>query len=324
VALNFFCGSEGTTGRLPLPVTQGQQSWQGAHNRTMDLPDAPAPEIPRDSASVILLREGDAGLEVFLVRRHGASEVLGGAYVFPGGKLDASDRQLNTSRLDADDTKLHGQLAEPELEASHAKGLFVAAIREAFEESGVLFAVGLTPVLLAQAHQHIQGQCSFNRMLEMLDLRLLTAAVQPWSRWITPLRPSVSSRRFDTRFFVATVPHDQTALHDSVETTDSLWLRPSHALQRYADHAMDLAPPQLMTLAHLASFDSLQSIRLHASRTAPPTVFPHAFDQDGVRIICYPGDPQHSLPVPVMPGPTRLMLRDRRFQPEGGLQAWFQ
>jgi 8-oxo-dGTP pyrophosphatase MutT (NUDIX family) len=294
----------------------------------MDLPNAltpaPTPEIPRDSASIILLREGDTGPEVFLLRRHGASEVLGGVYVFPGGKLDASDRQLGADRLDADEAALHRQLSEPSLQPSHAKGLFVAAIREAFEESGVLFAAGLTPALLAQAQQQIQGTGSFNQMLDTLDLRLHTAAVQPWSRWITPLSPSVSSRRFDTRFFVATVPADQTALHDSVETTDSVWLRPDQALQRYADHAMDLAPPQLMTLAHLARFDSLQSIGLHASRTTPPTVFPQALDQDGVRVICYPGDPGHSLATRVMPGPTRLVFRERRFQPEGGLQAWFE
>jgi hypothetical protein len=63
---------------------------------------------------------------------------------------------------------------------------------------------------------------------------------------------------------------------------------------------------------------------MHASQTPPPTVFPHALDEGGVRVICYPGDPGHSLTSRVMPGPTRLVLRDRRFQPEGGMQAWFQ
>ena len=96
---------------------------------------------PRDAASVLMLRDGAQGLEIFMLQRHSNSAVLGGAYVFPGGKLDAADAELDPARhLDQPRDLLHRQLAEPALEEARACGLYVAALREAFEESGILFA----------------------------------------------------------------------------------------------------------------------------------------------------------------------------------------
>ena len=94
---------------------------------------------PLDSASVVLLRDSAQGLQVLLLRRHQASSVLGGAYVFPGGKLDLADQNRAVlARLSQDPSTLHQRLAEPDLSADRAAGLFVAAIREAFEECGIL------------------------------------------------------------------------------------------------------------------------------------------------------------------------------------------
>ena len=94
---------------------------------------------PRDAATVVMLRDGALGLEVFLVKRHGLSDVLGGAYVFPGGKLDAADLLLG-AHLDQSAEDLHSALGEPGTPPDTALGLYVAALREAFEESGILFA----------------------------------------------------------------------------------------------------------------------------------------------------------------------------------------
>jgi hypothetical protein len=163
----------------------------------------------------------------------------------------------------------------------------------------------------------------FADMLAALQLRLQTRQLAPWSRWITPLSPTVSSRRFDTRFFVAQAPAGQTALHDNEETTESVWVAPRAALEQYRDGRIDLAPPQIMSLAHLARHASAASV-LHAARCQrPPTILPEAFEQDGLRTICYPGDPLHSVPERALPGPTRLCYQARRFAPEDGFDALF-
>ena len=120
---------------------------------------------------------------------------------------------------------------------------------------------------------------------------------------------------------VAAAPADQEARHDNHEATEAVWLTPREGLQRYWDGAIDLAPPQIMSLAQLAKLaDVAQALALARSR--PPTLIaPEPFDEDGCRVICYPGDPRHSIPQPVWDGPTRLTHRNRRFEPEGGLDA---
>ena len=98
---------------------------------------------PRPAATVIMLREGVDGLEVFLIKRHVKSNVLGGAYVFPGGKVDKLDAELDmATHLDQPLDALHSALNEPDIDVLTAAGLYVAALREVFEESGILFAEG--------------------------------------------------------------------------------------------------------------------------------------------------------------------------------------
>ena len=277
---------------------------------------------PRHASSVVLLREGAQGPEVFLVKRHGLSDVLGGAYVFPGGKLDDSDAQLDAAtRLDQSAQAMHQALAEPETPVDVACGLYVAALREAFEESGVLFAEGATPQHSLQALQLLKEGLDFNTMLERLQLRLQTRAVQPWSRWITPKLASVSAKRFDTRFFVAALPDGQVAQHDNFEATESTWLTPRAALEQYWDRQIELAPPQIMGLSHLTRYASVAQALQEARRTPPPLIEPQPFDRDGERVLTYPGDPRHSEPRRALPGPTRLVHRNRRFEPEDGFQA---
>jgi 8-oxo-dGTP pyrophosphatase MutT (NUDIX family) len=160
---------------------------------------------PRPAATVVLLRDAPAGLEVFLMKRHGLSDVLGGAYVFPGGKVDAADAEVDmASHADQPASALHAGLGEAGISETTAAALYVAALREAFEESGVLFAQGGASA--QQAAARLREGVGFNAMLAKEALRLQTSAILPWSRWITPVRPSVMNKRFDTRFFVAAVP----------------------------------------------------------------------------------------------------------------------
>ncbi len=270
---------------------------------------------PRDASTVMLLRDGVSGIEVFLVKRHSASRVLGGAYVFPGGKLDAADSALHHRHLNLSAQALHSKLGEPKTPADKASALFVAALRETFEEAGVLMSE--TPPVRDAA----SGEQDFHTLLEAQDLRLDVQALHPWVRWITPRMPSVTNRRFDTRFFMAAMPAQQTAAHDNVETTASAWLRPRKALELYWNQAIDMAPPQIMSLAHLARHDNVASVLAGMGTRVPPTILPESHDQDGQRIVCYPGDPRHSVATRALPGPTRLVWRNQRFEPEGGLSA---
>lgn len=269
------------------------------------------------SATVVLLRDRGGELEVFLLRRHGQSDVLGGAYVFPGGKLDPEDAQW-ADRLDLPAPRLHELLGEPELQAGEAAALFVAAIREVFEETGVLFA-GLPPERASELWALLRQGPGFDELLAPLGLTLTASALLPWSRWVTPTISSVVRKRFDTRFFVAAVPAGQEPRHDEHEATESLWLPPRAALRQYWEGAIELAPPQIMSLAHLARHANVASVFSAARARKPPCIRPQPRDVEGVRVLCYPGDPWHSESEQALPGPTRLSWRNGRFEPEGGL-----
>ena len=286
-------------------------------NRT--LIDSP----PRDAATVVMLRDTRSGLEVLLLKRAAASDVLAGAYVFPGGKIDTADAAL-APQLDQTLDVLHAALGEADATTEHAASCYVAALREAFEESGVLFAHGATAAQVEEASALLRAGQGFAEVLTRLQLQLDTHSVLPWSRWVTPKLASVSSKRFDTRFFVAALPTVQTARHDDYETTASVWLAPRTALEQYRDGLIELAPPQIMSLAHLARHTSVSSVLVEARGKTPALIQPEPYDDEqGVRVLCYPGDPRHSVPERALPGPTRLRYAQKRFEPEDGFDALF-
>lgn len=279
---------------------------------------------PRDAASVVLLRDGADGLEVFLLRRHDDSNVLGGMYVFPGGKLDREDAQADTLRhLDLPPGALHAGLAEPELTQDGAAAFFVAACRETFEESGVLLAAGASAEHAAAASALSREGFGFSELLERLDLTLACSGIVPWSRWVTPRVPSLMNRRFDVRFFAARVPLDQVATHDNRETTESVWLSPRGALQQFWAGEIGIAPPQLMSLVELAQYATAAEALAAAPRRWPRIVQPEPFELEGKRAVAYPGDILHPLKQRVMPGPLRLIFRNQRFEPLGGFEEFF-
>lgn len=271
------------------------------------------------SATVVLLRDGPHDLEVFLLQRHGQSDVLGGAYVFPGGKVDPEDAEW-VERLDTSALALHARLGEPELSPPQAAGLFVTAIRELFEETGLLLA-DVTPQQARTLWGALREGPRFDEVLAPLAPRLHAGALHPWSRWITPRLSSVTRKRFDTRFFVATVPPGQEPGHDTHEATASLWLTPCEALRRYWDGLIELAPPQIMSLNHLARHRDTAGVIAAAQARTPPCIQPEPRDVEGTRVLCYPGDPWHSVGEQALPGPTRLTWRNRRFEPDAGLAA---
>ena len=292
----------------------------------MELNDQIVTTPPRPASTVVLLRDGDQGLEVLMLRRHAQSDVLGGAYVFPGGKLDREDADADLhARLDLRPDALHASLNEPALDAATAAALYVAALRETFEESHILMARGVRTEHVDEAARRAREGLAFAEVVAQLGLELAVSSLAPWSRWITPRMPSVQNKRFDTRFFVAHVPEGLTARHDEREATESVWMRPRPALERYWAREIELAPPQIQSLAHLARFASAEEAIAAARRRPPPLIEPEPFEQDGTRVIAYPGDPRHPVPERALPGPLRLRFDKARgrFEPIEGFEQFF-
>jgi 8-oxo-dGTP pyrophosphatase MutT (NUDIX family) len=277
---------------------------------------------PRDASTVMVLRDGTSGLEVLLVRRHAHSPVLGGAYVFPGGKVDPQDSLFPSERLSRADFDLQRGLAEADLAPTSARAIWVAAIRETFEECGLLLGVDLPDTFIADA-----VAAPLNRSLERLtqahSLTLQVERLTPWTRWITPTRPSVTNKRFDTRIFMALCPTNQVARVDGHETTEVIWITPKQALLRYQKGQIDLAPVQLICLVHLLNFANAAHAFQSASDCPPRLIEPHPCEINGQRLICYPGDPLHSAHTAAWAGPTRLVYRASRFEPVNGFDHLF-
>lgn len=291
-------------------------------------PAAHAPaQTPRDAASVVLLRDSAEGLQTLLLKRNPRMANMAGMYVFPGGKLESADQSMTQGALlDQPPEHLAQGLGEPGIDTPTAAGLHVAALREALEECGVLLAAPTQPagrLDVAQVRALLGAGQAFEQVLAQLALRLSVSALAPWSRWITPLAPTFATRRFDTRFFIARAPEGQTAAHDNQEATASAWLAPRAALEHYRDGAIELAPPQIMTLAQLSRHASVDAALAAARLRRPPTIEPEAWDDAGRRTICYPGDPMHRVRERAFDGPTRLVQQGRCYFPDGGFDALF-
>lgn len=296
---------DSTTGSVQRPVFAG-----------------PVTTPVRPAATVVVLRDGDGGLEVLMLRRNVRSHVLGGAFVFPGGKLDPADHALAESGLvDASPDRLHARLGEPGLDTREAAALFVAACRETLEESGVLFAHGADAALAARARDDLCSARPFDAVLDALALRLDTDALVPWTRWVTPRVPAMMNQRFDARFFVAQLPAGQQAKHDDHEATESVWLRPRVAIERYRRREIVLAPVQLLSLAHLAAHARAASVLDEARTRMPPLIEPEHFEENGVQAIAYPGHPRHPVRERAIPGPDCLLLRGELFEPPAGFDS---
>ena len=308
---------------------------KSCQNTPMELNNETLNVALKDAASLVLLREravglDDPSLEVFLLKRHSASKVLGGAYVFPGGKLDAQDLSaMPRGLVDQDGDVLHAQLAEQTTSQALGVALFVAALREAYEECGVLWIKsqdGLERVrpwvkTKDDLRALTKSGVDFLAALERLQLQLDTQALVPWSRWITPQRPTVSTQRFDARFFLGLLPELEEAAHDQIETTHSAWFTPQEALQAYVRGDIELAAPQIMCLLELKQFKSARAAWTAAKHAQPLFIEPQSLDDHGRRGVCFPGDELHPVKVKALSGPTRLWFSNGQFQPESGLDS---
>ena len=287
---------------------------------TIDLEAAPV--APKDAATIILLRESDASpFEVFMVRRHDKSGFMAGAYVFPGGKLDDDDAadSVRARLRGLSPEQASAALGEEGLSPNRASALFVAALRETFEEAGVLLAdwnapkdaeTGTRQETWNDARRALEGGTPFSVVLEDMDAYPRLDRIVPWSRWITP---EVERRRYDTRFFLARAPLDHEPSRDHRETTAEAWLSPAAALAEHAAQKISLPPPTMRTLEQLSAFENVEAAFVHARSATPPLVEPRFHDANGQWVLILPGDPDHPVRDRTLPGPTRYLLAEARW-----------
>ena len=265
---------------------------------------ADEPKPIRDASTVIVLREADAGLETFMLCRHQRSGFMGGAHVFPGGKVDPSDSEPGwLERIDRPADELAQQLGEADAKAG--LGLLVAAVRETFEEAGVLLARTADGSDLPSARERLHRGSPFLELATQLDMAIDSTLLAPYARWITP---KMESRRFDTRFYIAVLPSGQTASHDGTETTSAVWLQPANALDDMLAGRIKLAPPTVRTLQWLADFEDLSSVFADALSRKPPLIRPRIVTGDAGWFLALPGDPEHPEREAVLPGATRMVF----------------
>jgi 8-oxo-dGTP pyrophosphatase MutT (NUDIX family) len=231
---------------------------------------------------------------------------MGGAHVFPGGKVDPGDNDPGwRAKIDRSAENLSEQLGE--IDPKVGLGLLVAAVRETFEEAGILLASRSSDADLTEARQRLHDGAAFLDLAVELDLKIRSEALTPYARWITP---KMESRRFDTRFYIAVAPEDQSARHDGTETTSALWLHPARAIAEMFESRIKLAPPTVRTLQWLADFDDANSVIADALSRKPPLVRPEIVTGEGGWFLALPGDPAHPENEPVLPGATRMVFDD--------------
>ena len=251
------------------------------------------PIVPLDSSTVIVMRDDHGPLEVFMLERHIQSDFAGGAYVFPGGKLDPADADPALAGIVDGWEALAARMGEdPEL----ARALAVCAIRESFEEAGVLLArhEDGTPVRLDDPGWIDKRKAIANREIDATTLaketgiRYAADLLRFWQRWITPV---FAPKRYDTRFFVAVMPEGQTPLHDDVETTASTWVRPADAITRGRSGQLVIIFPTRKTLESLEGLETTASVFDAAGSRSVEPILPRFVVEGGQGRVYLPSDP---------------------------------
>ena len=233
----------------------------------------------RPAATVIVVREASSSYEIFMLKRTSKASFASDMYVFPGGRVDADDH------LHKYDTYRHGptEAQAPQVKAlgDEWRGFWIAAIRETFEEAGLLLAYDQSGELISfadeQTHERFtayrdplhDGAVSLLEICQRESLRLAVDHVHFYNRFITPLgRP----RRFDTRFFIASAPESQRGTHDAQETVDSIWISPQQALARHAEGKFGLMNVTRIQLEWLSEYANKKDLlKMSESNTTFPT-----------------------------------------------------
>ncbi len=215
-----------------------------------------------DSASILIIRDNDetGKLEVLLVKRHEDIAFAGGAYVFPGGKIDPGDHKL----IDESGIFPHGY-----------GELIGTAVREVFEESGMI--VGDLDEISGEVDRLLWDEITISDFMDLVDIGCFRDHIVPFARWITP---KVYSRRFDTRFFLAKAPDNQVARPDQKEVVEVIWAEPLEFIDKNRKNMMF---PTIMNLKLLAQASSVEDAIVQARARKIISVEPKVID--GKRVI---------------------------------------
>jgi 8-oxo-dGTP pyrophosphatase MutT (NUDIX family) len=262
------------------------------------------PVTPRPAAALLLLRDtgrdrdatttgGEGGIEVFMVRRHVQSEFVPDVFVFPGGSVQAEDREAELA------PGICAPPGGPQTAGPTAlgSGFRAAGLRECFEEAGVLLArreavpLALDPADMPRFEayraelQH--GATTLGAVAAREGLTLATDEVLHWAHWITP---EPFPKRFDTHFFLAQMPARQEAVHDQLETTASAWVAPEDALRRFEAGAFPLVFATVHQLRELVGQPSVRAALERFAGTTPRTIMPRLATRDGSAVILLPDE----------------------------------
>jgi len=267
-----------------------------------------APAVP--ASTVILLRNGPVSPEVLMLCRHARSEFLPDNYVFPGGRVEERDFELadHVAGITAPQAAERLQTVKPD----EALGFYVAAVRETWEESGILLARrrGEGELLGAEAVQTLDryrldvqsGSSSFADLIEGEDLELACDRLAVHAHWITP---EDSPKRYDTIFFATRTPLGQRALHDGHESTDHVWARPEDALTSAREGKLQMILPTTLNLETLCGFGDADEA-LAASRLRPVVpVLPHMIDEAGELRLVIREDAGYATTYEVLKRPSK-------------------
>lgn len=262
--------------------------WLTEHARRFYASGAP-PVAPRIAATVVLLRPAArSGFEVYVLRRAASMSFASGMYAFPGGSVDPRDADAALSWLGPSDVDWAARLGLP---PAQAQAVVCAAVREVFEESGVLLAA-VDENAVEQPHGAaweadrqalVSREQSLSEVFARRTLALRGDLLMPWARWITP---EFEPRRFDTYFFLALLPPGQQARDVSGEADHTMWIRPADALARLAEGQIAMLPPTIVTLRELGGYpDVTSALAAAAGRDAATPVIPRI---DGDRLVIDP------------------------------------
>lgn len=260
-------------------------------------PDFDPRSVPiKPAATVMLLRDVAEGIEVFMLRRSMKAVFAGGVYVFPGGRVDDAD---SAEELEPYCAGLDDAAASAALGIDHGGLAFwVAAIRECFEEAGVLIGRhrdGSEPKLDGNARHAVHdGELSMEDLCRQHDLVLNVGEIAYVSHWLTPVG---EPRRFDTRFFLTAAPVGQEPAHDNSETVASWWVRPQDALAAMDAGDLFLMPPTIANLQSLVPHRTTTSAFEAARDAGPPERIEPKMrldDDGGFAGVALPGDPDYA------------------------------
>jgi 8-oxo-dGTP pyrophosphatase MutT (NUDIX family) len=247
--------AERSMGRLPEEAA--------AYVRALAAGDA-TPAEPRHASTVVLLRDRPQGMQAYLLRRTRTMAFAAGMYVFPGGSVDPRDETLSDDAWAGPPPAAWAALLSAD--EGLTKALVCAAVRETFEESGVLLAgAGPDDVVADTTGEDwetdraalVDHSLSFAAMLDRRGLVLRADLLRPWAHWITP---EVEPKRFDTRFFVAALPTGQRTRDVGGEADLVAWVRPADALAAADGGEMGMLPPTAFTLSELATYDDVAAV----------------------------------------------------------------